>query len=301
MYQKKSLGWLFFSFLIFSMSLYPNQLEWEWRPTLNNEVIILLERLDEQSHVNLDSGDEDRSIELIELKDRLWLDLQECWNIFRHLEGAENLDAKNRLEEALRKIVYFRYYQDGHTIDDTALAKIAALCPNLQALDLVCSECITDMGLAHLTSLSKLQWLSLNGSKKITDDGIAHLAKLSLRCLDLGWCPNITDRGLAYLADTAIRSLHLAGLRITDNGVSHLVNLPLESLSLNNTRITDAGLIYLMTMPLENLYLAACNGITDTGLDCLIGLPLQSLGLNRCQQVTDAKKMALCQMGIYIH
>jgi hypothetical protein len=57
---------------------------------------------------------------------------------------------------------------------------------------------ISDHGFANLVPLKKLKSLDLR-SCIITDDALGYLSRLSLRDINISWCPSITNAGVAKL------------------------------------------------------------------------------------------------------
>lgn len=123
-------------------------------------------------------------------------------------------------------------------------------------LDLSSIE-VNDDEMAYLKPLARLQWLDLHGScvdaeetsivkKKacISDKGLASLSTLkNLRNLNLGGT-KITDKGLIYLKELRnIEELDVRNTGLTDNGVEYLGTLKnLKVLYLYGTGITETGL-----------------------------------------------------------
>jgi hypothetical protein len=125
---------------------------------------------------------------------------------------------------------------------------------------------VTDAGLAHLDTISDLQWLDLAGCAitdetihrlrgarqlrelslehtKITDAALDTVGRLSgLEQLDLSYTP-VTDEGLAQLAGlTKLMDLWLTGTQITDAGLAHLHRMKdLGMLEVSDTRVTPHG------------------------------------------------------------
>jgi uncharacterized protein (TIGR02996 family) len=116
---------------------------------------------------------------------------------------------------------------------DDALRHLAPL-TCLQYLDLDCNR-LTDAGLKHLETLTRLETLSVADAGGVTDAGLRHLAPLAgLRLLSLSRT-GVTDAGLKELAVlTRLRALFLDSTRVTDEGVKQLAALPqLERLRLD--------------------------------------------------------------------
>jgi hypothetical protein len=111
----------------------------------------------------------------------------------------------------------------------------------------VAGKPITDMDLAELKKLPKLENLNLSNTR-VTSAGLIHLAGLkNLKWLSL-WNTQVDDDGLRHLAKlTRLQSLLLDGTRVTDSGLKHLEGLTEldEWLGLVGTGVTDSGLVHL--------------------------------------------------------
>ena len=99
-------------------------------------------------------------------------------------------------------------------VGNTKLMTIASGCPQLQSLNITCSENITDEGIKALaTGCPQLQSLNISGCRNITDEGITALASgcLQLQSLDISDCRNVTDEGIRALASgcTQLQSLDI--------------------------------------------------------------------------------------------
>jgi hypothetical protein len=81
---------------------------------------------------------------------------------------------------------------------------------------------ITDLGLAHLRDLVKLESLNLCRAR-ISDSGLAHLRPFTaLRDLDLTFT-GVTDSGLRYLRGlTKLERLKLGGTAVSEAGLERL-------------------------------------------------------------------------------
>lgn len=102
-------------------------------------------------------------------------------------------------------------------ITDASLAELTAF-PELTSLHVIDCPGVTDAGLEHIQSLTKLRRLDLRGSA-ITDHGLKCLAGLSeLRELSLQQTA-ISDRGMQTLVDLRrLEWLGLAGTSVTSGG-----------------------------------------------------------------------------------
>lgn len=127
---------------------------------------------------------------------------------------------------------------------------------------------ITDEELRPLGQLSTTKTVILAGCASVTDVGVGHLATLSkLEELYLGGT-SISDDALNELTTLRnLRKLTLDGTAVTDTGLVHLTDLTqLEELNLNRTAVSDAGLEYLKSITnLRKLRLAGTQ-VTGTGV-----------------------------------
>jgi RNA polymerase sigma factor (sigma-70 family) len=181
-------------------------------------------------------------------------------------------------------------------LTDSDFAQIAKL-TELEELNLGGFSRITEAGLVHLKSLTKLKRLTL---PLATPAVLAHLKAMpNLKYLDLHWAHH-NDASLEQLADlTQLEDLWLGCDAITNEGLRHLKGLHhLRRLIVshrNLEKITDAGLVHLSglanlrvleihgrftdaAMPhlkdmahLEYLDISGSD-ITDAGLEPLFGL-----------------------------
>jgi len=137
---------------------------------------------------------------------------------------------------------------------------------------------LTDEGLVHLKSISKLVWLNLRGTK-ITDAGLAHLAEIkTLTQLHLEKTA-ITDAGLAQLAGLEnLEYLNLYGTTVTDAGLEHLKGLSkLKKVYLWQSGVTKAGAEALQAA-IPGLYI-------NRGADAEPGPPTKALAMGRFVKV----------------
>jgi internalin A len=103
---------------------------------------------------------------------------------------------------------------------------------------------ITDLGLARLSKLEKLQQLDLSGSA-ITPNGLKTLASLrDLRRLSLWNVKSIDDTAAPYLEALGnLTSLDLSNTAIGDQTLARLAKLPeLRRLYVSETKVTQEGL-----------------------------------------------------------
>merc|ERR1712166_546800 len=98
---------------------------------------------------------------------------------------------------------WWRWVEGRSYVTDAGLASLAAGCPAITTLSLVCCDKFTDAGLASLAAgCSAITTLDLSACFQITDTGLASLAAgcSAITTLDLSGCHQITDTGLASLA-----------------------------------------------------------------------------------------------------
>jgi len=162
------------------------------------------------------------------------------------------------------------HLQNCSNVTDKGLASLAGH-PCLAALDLSCSDAVSDEGLMVLSTLSTLSRLHLGGCTQVTDEGAKCLQRLTrLTCLDVSCCKKVSDEGLLALSSlTSLTSLNLEDCnRVTDVGVGSLGSLwQLTSLDLSCCyEVTDQGLCALRRLErLSRLRLTGCNMVTQEG------------------------------------
>ncbi len=159
--------------------------------------------------------------------------------------------------------------------------------PRLHVLRLVevpfGDECTRSIG--RLTGLLHLQ---LNNCK-ITDVGLARLKDLSkLQYLDLNWQPGITDKGLEVVRGMRqLGQISMIQTSVTDAGLEHLRGLPLQDLALNSTKISDAGMKHISEFKALGVLGISHTSVTDEGVSQLRTLSnLRMLSLAKTS-VTD--------------
>jgi internalin A len=149
--------------------------------------------------------------------------------------------------------------------------RISVLC-DLKLLDLS-DNTIMDAGVAHLTSLSKLNHLSLAGNA-LSAEGAAYLAELtdmiSLN-LDRNW---IDNTGVSYLSRlTKLISLNCADTWIRDRGAACLAGLSsLSHLNLRRTFISDLGASSLAALTNLNYLNLSSTRIGNSAVSSLASL-----------------------------
>jgi Leucine-rich repeat (LRR) protein len=137
----------------------------------------------------------------------------------------------------------------GTWVTDAEMLDLARL-PQLQRLDLSHTR-ITDDGLLYLKPLKQVQDLNLLYAEQITDQGMAavkewkNLKRLNLRGT------RIFDGTLAILSGlTQLESLDIAYTQVTDNGLDALVPLThLKELSIGRSKVGNNALELLRLLP----------------------------------------------------
>ena len=201
---------------------------------------------------------------LAHLKDMLWLNELELYDTEIGDDGLANLKGLTSLE----RLILGSIDRDSGVspITDAGLIHLSTL-TKLKDLGLY-RTCITDAGLKHLSGLASLETLSLNRTQ-ITGEGFEFLNKFSpLRGLELNEIA-LTGAGLANLKpwSNTLENLNLEGIKLNDADLVHLTDFKaLKYINLRNTPITDAGLVHIKDIKsLEALYFHSTK-ITDEGL-----------------------------------
>lgn len=195
--------------------------------------------------------------------------------------------------EALALLKSLRFVDLGETrVWDTGLEQLAKL-PQLTELrvgggrDSRVGSRVSDAGLRHIGSLTRLRALSIRG-ERITNAGLRHLERLKeLETLTIEET-SINESGLALLEPlTSLSDLRFHGMGLRDAGARQLAKL--KSLRRLDAQLdlTDDGVRALAGLPLlENLTLSG--GVTDDGVTTIATMKsLKSLWLQHCP-VTDA-------------
>ena len=167
-------------------------------------------------------------------------------------ESIEKWNKVPKLKERLEQLEGLHengIEQTMHSLTDDQLKYITAL-KNLRLINLSSAINLTDEGIAHLKSLSKLETVILK-DVIINDKSLEHLSKMpNLRSLDLTKS-KFTDHGLECLDILPnLKALVLDGTSITDENINQLLKLSkLEGVSLRDTKVTDRGLMLLTSLP----------------------------------------------------
>jgi Leucine-rich repeat (LRR) protein len=190
----------------------------------------------------------------------------------------------------------------GKPFDDDSLAQLIKTYGNhLSGLE-VSNTGITDRGLRHLAGLPHLTDLRIGNIdprhllpgdplplNKITDAGLVHLKTLTkLQGLNLVGLP-ITDAGLDALKDLPnLGGLYLDRTRVTGPGLGRLKSLPsLAVLYLDGSALSDAGLSHL-------------KGATNLQVLSLAGVPLSGLGLAHLKALPKLDRLNIQGCGVTV-
>lgn len=129
----------------------------------------------------------------------------------------------------------------------------------------------SDEAFSMLDRLPNVTVVNTHGAS-ITDVGIAPIACLTrLNCLRLNNANNVTNRGIKNLSSlTELNLLDLSGTGITDQGLSDLRTLDqLEILGLDNTRVSDRGIMELRGLKRLRLLKLQGTKVTSKGVTLL--------------------------------
>jgi Leucine-rich repeat (LRR) protein len=211
----------------------------------------------------------------------------------------------------------------GTKVSDRGL-KVLGQVVSLELLDLADCQSVTDQGVAHLASLTRLKNLAL-GSRAITDEGLSSISSLqNLGALSLQNCA-IQGPGLSTIAglkklkefglnqssagDIALENLRecpeIAKLKLRGSGVSSQEVqkwiqsfAKLSSLDLGETSIDDKAVESIAKCPkLEDLNLLRCQ-VTSQGIAPLTNLRLKRLNLDDIRGIDDAVFDSLVKMEL---
>jgi hypothetical protein len=166
---------------------------------------------------------------------------------------------------------------------------------NLKVLRFTNNGRLTDVGMAQLAGLTKLESFSFVGTQMTGKayarfDGFTKLTRVSHRG------SLIDDEGLRQLCDHLpnLESLSLAHAKFTDAGAPHLAKLTqLKGLELGTSKATPQSLRHIAKLPLE--YLQLGEGFESGACIPLIKdlATLRRLTLTNAQGITDADLRAL--------
>jgi EIN3-binding F-box protein len=164
--------------------------------------------------------------------------------------------------------------------DNTSLAFIEKLCPQLQHIELSNLNGITDTGLLPLLESCEagLVKVNLNGCLNVTDRVVSSLANLhgsTLEILNLDGCRKITDLSLMAMADKCmfLSDLDLSKCAVTDSGIAALSQLNLQILSLSGcSEVSNKSVPFLKKIgrTLVGLNLQHCNSLYSGSIEVLV-------------------------------
>jgi hypothetical protein len=150
----------------------------------------------------------------------------------------------------------------GRWVNDSEMIDLAAL-PKLERLDLSHTR-ISDEGLLHLRPARQIQDLNLLYAEQITDQGLNAIRDWrALKALNLRGT-RIGDGTLAIVAKLPqLESLDIAATAVTENGLAGLIPLThLKHLALGRNRLNDNALEVLRFLQtLESLDLSGPRGV----------------------------------------
>lgn len=204
----------------------------------------------------------------------------------------------------------------GKQLDDHGLAILSNNCPSLIDLSLSYCTFITDVGLRHLASCSKLSALKLNFTPRITGCGILSLVVgcKKLTILHLNRCLNVTSvEWLEYLGKLeTLEDLSIKNCRVIGEG--DLIKLGSSWRKLKKLQFeVDANYRYMKVydrlavdrwqkqlVPCESmseLSLVNCIISPGRGLACVLGKckNLEKIHLDMCVGVRDCDIIGLAQ------
>ncbi|CAK9179638.1 unnamed protein product [Ilex paraguariensis] len=166
---------------------------------------------------------------------------------------------------------------------NASLAMLGRLCPQLQRVDLIGLQGITDEGFFPLIQNCKsgLTKVNLCGCGNLTDKVVSAIAKLhgaTLEYLNLDGCRSVTDASLVAIAKNCLflSELDVSKSSITDSGIEALAcaaQLNLQILSLSGcSLVTDKSFPYMEMLgrKLVGLNIQQCHEISSCMVDLLV-------------------------------
>jgi len=144
--------------------------------------------------------------------------------------------------EGWTKLNYIRFHSN--KLDDEGLGYVCERFPNLETLNLIHSQGITDASAAHFVKLTKLKSLYLNGPK-VTAAAIKGLNKLPIEYLMLNAGANTpaTEALTTIKSIPTLRRLSIGGGSFTDADLALLASVSqLQELEIENLALADARL-----------------------------------------------------------
>jgi len=157
---------------------------------------------------------------------------------FLSLEAKRTSRAALGRLKAIPSLKALRVDIDG--LGDAELQELATL-SQLTSLLITSKGNITDVGVAPLKNLTRLEYLVLGGTQ-ITDAGVAHLAHLTrLKGLALPDATRVTDAAMPSLKGLGnLETLNVSWTQITNAGLQNLRGLPkLHHVNVQGTKATE--------------------------------------------------------------
>lgn len=169
--------------------------------------------------------------------------------------------------------------------DDDDLKMFATL-PLLRELDVSGAGKLTNAGIQHLESATKIEALTVR-SEDITNDCLSSFGKLpKLTFLNIGLNKQFDDDGIKLLKDCrSLKALNLRDTAVSGSGFSELRGLPhLEQLALGSNRIDDSSLAALV----------GCTEIKALSLDSVAAT---DVGLRHLEKMPNLKELRITGSG----
>jgi len=220
------------------------------------------------------------------------------------LEGGTATSSLSTLIEALESCPQLQTLRvtTAEAVRDAFCESVAALCPQLQEVQVRALRChITDKALALLASCH-LRTFRCAGARGVTSRGLAMLAGAQLRCVDLSECRGLTDEGVRALTGCGgLLEVDLSGNPALTDAAAEVLALGCPGLRVlrlsHNPLLTDAAVLSVSRCPLEVLGLACVGKVTDASVVVLAeSCPdLLELDVDRNLHVSDLTLHALAR------
>lgn len=193
-----------------------------------------------------------------------------------------------------------------HATDDTIVANVVRLFPDLRRFILGKSGYISDVGVSSLSGCRRLTHIDISRCGGITDTGVITLAlhcPLLVTIMMGSGCSAITDESLVALGSNCPRlrciNMHACS-NITDVGVMALAICPLVEIDLCFCEhVTDVGLMALARRcpDLVRIDCVHCIKFTDVGVMELARQcgRLECVDISYCQGISEASVIALAE------
>ncbi|GJP48727.1 hypothetical protein CLOM_g12527 [Closterium sp. NIES-68] len=175
--------------------------------------------------------------------------------------------------------------------------------PHILWLDLRDTD-VSDTALEGIGLLSTLEGLVLDDTK-VTDAGLLHLTSLS-RLLTLGFvgCQDVTSAGMVHIRRlTGLERLFMGRSGVQDDGLQHLTSLTKLKLLRVAPGVTNAGMVHVGTLTSLEMLCLGTSGVKDYWLRHLTSLTRLTLltvppgfadaGMNYIKHLTALEKLEL--------